>query len=224
MTRVRLRAREKAVVAVSLVVLGVVTWQVAAGNVLVRFDHHVYMSWGASTWWPVEAVTELGSAPLSGVVLVLAAVHGAFSAGRWWPVLLAAGTSLAMTLVVLALKTATARTGPGLTELDGYPGYFPSGHTATAAVCFGTAAYITVVLRRRRPPRSRNPVLRGDPADLGLASGLGVGTLVGAMTVVTGNHWVSDVVGALAVSAIVLTLGFAAVRAFANRSAPARPG
>jgi undecaprenyl-diphosphatase len=212
MTRGWLYRREVVGIALSLAAVVLLTWQVTTGGPVVRLDHRVYAALGADSTPLVNGLTDLGSVPVCAVLLTVAAVDIAMSLRRWWPVLLAAGNSLAMTVVVLGLKAAVGRTGPGLSALNGYPGYFPSGHTATAAVCLGTASYIVVTARRQRRRQRAEPGVRGDASGLATLAGLALAVLVGSMTVVSGNHWVSDVVAGLAVSAIVLIVGFATMR------------
>lgn len=202
-----LRTWEPAAVWVSLVVLAWLCWQVVTGGGVVGLDDSISGRVGTVGWPLATAVADLGSPEVSGAVLAVVAVHHAFLSGRWWPLALAAGNGAATGVLVLAVKAATARRGPSGLPLDGYPGYFPSGHTAAAAVCFGTATYVALTtLRGRRPGESRAGVAAG------VAAGLAAGLLVGAATVLTGNHWASDVVGALAMAVVVLVLSFALVR------------
>lgn len=197
-----LRRWEPAAVAVSLLVVAVLIWQVHTGGGVVRLDDRVFARVGvvASPW--ATAISALGSPELSAVVLGVAALHHAFFAGRWWPIALAAANGATAGLVVLVIKALTARRGPGQLPLDGYPGYFPSGHTVTAAVCFGTATYIV--------RRGRVTVTRAE--DTAVVVGLSVGVAVGTATVLTGNHWLSDVIGGLALAVVLQVLGFAVLR------------
>lgn len=207
-----LRDWEPVAVVTSVTVLALLTWQVSTGGGVVGVDERLYGQVGvvASPW--VTVLADLGSPELSGVVVGVAAIHQAFFSGRWWPVILAAGNGLAAAAAVLALKVVTARTGPGVPVLDGYPGYFPSGHTVSAAVCFGTAGYIVVTSTRLRGPRRRAASPPLDASEVGVVAGLAVGLAVGTATVLLGTHWASDVAAGLALAVVVLVVGFATVR------------
>ena len=59
---------------------------------------------------------------------------------RWWPAPLGRGLAMAaVPALVIPLKELIGRTGPP--GMDG-TGYYPSGHTATAAVAYGGAALL----------------------------------------------------------------------------------
>lgn len=219
--------RELIVVLLCVDTVALLTGEVATRGGVVRLDTAVYDTLGARSSTVADVVTELGSVQVAGTLLAFACLVAATTARRWWPLLLAAGNSLAASVIVLALKSAVGRTGPGLaTNEDGYPGYLPSGHTAAAAVCLGTAVYLTWTAWRERP----RPVPHRAAAEVGerprptadvsgrcTLIGLVVGAVVGSATVVTGNHWVSDVLAGLAVSAFVLVLGFATARRWSRR-------
>lgn len=211
MTLGLLRRWEPVGAATSVLVLAVLVWQVHTTGGAVQLDEQVLDRVGvvSSSW--LTALSDLGSPEVSGVVLAVAALHHAFFSGRWWPILLAMSNGAVTAAVVLAIKAVTARRGPDGLPLDGYPGYFPSGHTATAAVCFGTAAY---VIRAGHTSVSR-------VEDTAVVVGLLVGVAVGTATILTGNHWLSDVVSGLAVAVVLLVLSFAALR---RSCATARPG
>ncbi len=211
-----LRGWEPAAVVTSVAVLAVLTWQVTTGGGVVAVDERLYGRVGVVASPLVTLLSGLGSPEVSGVVVGVAALHQAFFSGRWWPLALAAGNGLGAAGAVLALKAATARTGPGVPVLDGYPGYFPSGHTVSAAVCFGSAGYIVMTARRPRGRRRRAASLPPDACEVGvgtgLAVGLAVGLVVGTATVLAGTHWASDVAAGLALAVVVLVVGFATVR------------
>lgn len=211
------RAWEPATLFVSVAVLFLLTWQVSTEGAVTRLDDRVYGSVGVVGSPLVTVLSALGSPELAGAVLGVVALHHAFFAGQWWPVALAAGNAVAAAGVVLAMKVATARPGPGVSDLDGYPGYFPSGHTVTAAVCFGTAGYILAGHRWR------------DASAVGVVGGLGSGAAVGTATVLSGTHWVSDAAAGLAVAVVVLVVGFATARrpgttASGQGTSTSRPG
>ena len=89
--------------------------------------------------------------------------------------------------LVVPLKIWTDRTGP-LTDATGY---FPSGHTATAMVAYGTAALLLAPYAGAR---------RTLPVAAVLTAATGAGLLL------RGYHWPSDVLGSLLLCGAVLIL------------------
>jgi membrane-associated phospholipid phosphatase len=155
---------------------------------------------------------DLGEIGVAATLMVAAALVTAQLTRRAWPVGLATANLAAVETVVLLLKTAIGRPGPGWrAHLDGYPGYFPSGHTATSAVCAGTVVFLLVTAR-------------GSGRWLGAASPAGqlAGLVAGALSAVDALlgdfHWLTDAIGGLLVSSVVLTLGFAAARTHVRRT------
>jgi membrane-associated phospholipid phosphatase len=82
--------------------------------------------------------------------------------------------------------------------VDGYPGFYPSGHTAVAAVAIGVIVFLLSTRRRPVAVARRN----------GLAAGAVAGIVVGASTVCGGFHWVSDALASLVIAAAFLVVGF----------------
>jgi undecaprenyl-diphosphatase len=111
------------------------------------------------------------------------------------PLLVAAGTVLALSVSVVGLKRAVGRPGPLLSDTGQVViGYFPSGHTTSALVAAGT---ITLLLLRRDDPRRRT---------LPYAVSAAVAALIGTCMVLSSFHWLSDVVGAGALGTLLLWL------------------
>jgi len=113
--------------------------------------------------------------------------------------------------VILLLKVAVGREGPGAqAERVGYPGYYPSGHTATSAVCAATVLFLLLCARHARERVDR-------AATVSLVVGLVVGA-TGAWRAVLGDfHWISDGLGGLLVAYVVLVLAFATIRTYLTR-------
>ncbi|MCF4140584.1 phosphatase PAP2 family protein [Streptomyces sp. Tue 6430] len=136
--------------------LVLITWQVAAEGPLLDLDARlsralVHPDRGA------ELLADLGNVQVAVPVLVLVAGYAAGrarSAGvpRWWlPSLAGALLMVLVPLVVVPLKEWTDR--PGTPAVPPATGYYPSGHTATAAVAYGAAVLVLLPRLVSRPAR-----------------------------------------------------------------------
>jgi undecaprenyl-diphosphatase len=203
----RLSRADLAVVAVCAVVLVLVTADVVAGGLLTKLDEAISdpmpSSDDAPTWTRVVGL--LGNLGVGGVAVVAASIATMHATLRWWPGVMAIGQLVATEVVVLVLKVAVGREGPSPEAApDGYPGFYPSGHTATSVVSIGVVTFLlTFLLARRRGPGAVRQARRR-----GLAAGAVGGVVVGISTVLGGFHWVTDVVASLAIAAAVLVAGF----------------
>ncbi|WP_438947319.1 phosphatase PAP2 family protein [Streptomyces griseus] len=132
-----------------------------------------------------DLFADLGNPQVAGGVLACAVALAWFRGARR-P---AAGAVLAMAAVpalVVPLKWWTDRQGP-LTEATGY---YPSGHTTTAAVAYGAAALLLA------PYLERPWVTPVAAASLTAATSVGL--------VLRGYHWPLDVVAGWCLGAVVL--------------------
>ncbi|MEU7555245.1 phosphatase PAP2 family protein [Streptomyces sp. NPDC044571] len=132
-----------------------------------------------------ERLSDLGNIPVAVPVLALAMAYAAWRGNRIGA--LTAGAAMALVpAVIVPLKEWTARPGP----LEPWAaGYYPSGHTATAAVAYVGAALLVRPYARR-----------GWPLPLALA-------LTGATAaglVLRGWHWPLDVLASLFLCAPLL--------------------
>ena len=105
---------------------------------------------------------------------------------RWlWPLLVA--VIVGETLAVHAIKDLAGRARPAFDPAAATLGpSYPSGHAAAAAAFYATAALVLA--------RGRSPIAHAALA--GCAAGVAVG--VGASRVLLDLHWLTDVVGGLA--------------------------
>ncbi|MCC5035796.1 phosphatase PAP2 family protein [Streptomyces sp. WAC 00631] len=111
----------------------------------------------------------------------------------WLPPLAAAAALTAVPALVVPLKAWTARPGPDGLPLTAGEGFYPSGHTATAAVAYGAATLLLL------------PYLRRTAARRALTAGaLLLNLAVGAGLVVRGYHWPLDVLGSWLLSVPLL--------------------
>ncbi|MFF8775144.1 phosphatase PAP2 family protein [Kitasatospora sp. NPDC015120] len=189
------------------VLLLVVSWQVAADGPLLGLDrwtqHAVrevrHALPGTLLDHLGEALSDLGGGPVAVSVLLLGA---AVAAGRelragfahWWlPLPVAVLTAGAIPLLVVPAKAWFARPGPsGLPLAADQWGWYPSGHTATAALGYGVAA---LLLARAAGPRTRRLLAAGAAL---LVAGVGLGL------VWSDYHWLLDVVASWCAGGLVL--------------------
>jgi undecaprenyl-diphosphatase len=176
---------------------GLITWQVVADGPLLDADARVSRALVHPDRGS-ELLADLGNVEVT--VPVLLAVLGyvglrrrAAGAVRWWlPPALAALLMVAVPLLVVPVKELTDRPG---TPVHPGSGFFPSGHTATAAVAYGTAALLLLPLLRTAHAR-RVLVVACVVVNAGVGFGL----------VRRGYHWPLDVVASWCLCAVLLTL------------------
>ena len=89
-------------------------------------------------WW-----THFGSTGVAVPLLVVATLAAARRSRSWKPLLQAALAGTALFATVIPGKILIGRPGPeGWVVGPGDLGWYPSGHTSTASVCLGTAAWL----------------------------------------------------------------------------------
>lgn len=131
-------------------------------------------------------------------VLVLVLVHVArrgrrAGTRRWWLPPLAAAVVMALVpALVVPVKELVAR--PGTPVVPPATGYYPSGHTATAAVAYGAAALLLFPWLRSAYAR-RGLVVLCAVLNLGVGFGL----------VRRGYHWPLDVIASWCLCTTLLT-------------------
>lgn len=174
------------------------TWQTASDGPLRAADERLgLLLAGEGPGALTQLLADLGSMAVALPVLALALGEALRRGQRVRPL----GAVVAMAAVpalVVPLKLWIDRPGP-LTDATGY---YPSGHTATAMVAYGSAALLLAPYLGR----SRTlPVA----ALLTLATGVGL--------VLHGYHWPLDVLGSLALCGMLLLLTEAAINGFCSR-------
>jgi membrane-associated phospholipid phosphatase len=181
---------------VPAVLFALITWQVVAHGPLLRPDARLSRSlvhpdrFGA-------VLSDLGNIEVAVPVLVAAVGYvlwrgRAAGTHRWWLPPLAAAVLMALVpAIVVPLKDWTAR--PGTPVVPPAVGYFPSGHTVTAAVAYGSATLI--LLPWLRSALTRRLLVAGCALlVLGVSYGL----------VRHGWHWPLDVVAGWCLSIVLL--------------------
>jgi undecaprenyl-diphosphatase len=173
-----------------------ITWQVVSGGLLLRVDERISRAVVAPSRF-YGALSDLGNVtvavPVLAVVLGYVAWRGrAAGTDRWWLAPLAAAVLMALVpALIVPLKELIARPGPWI--MPG-TGYYPSGHTATAAVAYGSATLVLLPwLRSAR--RRRALVVAYVVVVLGVGYGL----------VRHGYHWPLDVVASWCLCAVLLS-------------------
>ncbi len=211
-----LRPLERRWVAVSLVGIALLTADVLSSGLLTHADswlRGLVQPWGHAPFW-AEAVGRLGDLGVAAALMAMAGAVLAQVSWRLWPIVLVTVNFVVTEAVVLALKTAVGRPGPGVwVDRVGYPGYFPSGHAATSAVCVGTVVFLLMTVQADAGRTERAPTVA-------MRLGLGVGVVVGIGAVLADQHWVTDGIGGLLVAALVLTVSLAISRNFLSAARP----
>ncbi|MEU6168341.1 phosphatase PAP2 family protein [Streptomyces tanashiensis] len=180
----------------ALVALAVVTWQVLVHGPLARLDERVSGSLVDTVPRRLSELTsDLGNMTVALPVLACAMAYAVWR-GRRAAALYAGLAMAAVPLLVIPLKEWTARPGP----LEPWAqGYYPSGHTATAAVAYFGAAFL--VSNRLIPVA----------AVLTAVTGTGL--------ILRGFHWPLDVFASLCLSLIVLAVSSSCMRRSSARTA-----
>ncbi|EDY57315.1 phosphatase PAP2 family protein [Streptomyces sviceus] len=187
-----------------------ITWQVVEDGPLLRVDERI----SRALIHPdrVSAgLADLGNVEVALPVLVVALLWSARQArragtDRWWlPSTAAAALMALVPALVVPLKELTDRPG---TVVSPGTGYYPSGHTATAAVAYGAATLL--VLPWLRSARTRRALVIGyGLLVLGVSFGL----------VRRGWHWPLDVVGSWCLCTVLLQLLAMAFRRYGRKPA-----
>lgn len=172
-------------------VLGALAYLVRTNATLASIDNSV-AKWGyrhatAFSTHALTAITELGSITVViGLCVLLVAVELVRLPNRWlvpFVVAVVGGEELIATLIKNLVDRARPALNPAAAALG--PS-FPSGHTTTAAAFWAAAA----LLLGRRRPRAARALLAG--------AAVGIAVAVAASRVLLDFHWLSDVIGGLA--------------------------
>ncbi|MCK8435955.1 phosphatase PAP2 family protein [Streptomyces sp. D2-8] len=192
------------------------TWQVVADGPLVRLDERlsrVLVNPDRCS----ELLADLGNIQVAVPVLAVALGYVAVrrrrvGADRWWlPVAAAALLMALVPALVVPLKELTDR--PGTPAVPPGTGYYPSGHTATAAIAYGSATLLLL-------PRLRTTLARR--ALITLCVALVLGASYGLVR--RGYHWPLDVVASWCLCVILLTSLWLFVRTVTTPGRSQPPG
>ncbi|MER5469196.1 phosphatase PAP2 family protein [Streptomyces sp. NPDC002935] len=189
-------------------VLVVITWQVVAGGPLVNLDERLSGALVRPDRFS-ESLADLGSVQVAVPVLALALGYVAWrrrTAGldRWWVPSAAAAVLMALVpALIVPMKELVARPGPPV--MGPGTGFYPSGHTATAAIAYGAATMLLLPLLRTARAGARRALL-------GVC--VTVNACVAFGLVRRGYHWPLDVVASWCLCAVLLY----GLRLFLSRS------
>ncbi|OKI97262.1 phosphatase PAP2 family protein [Kitasatospora sp. CB01950] len=189
------------------VLLVVISWQVAVDGPLLGIDpavrdavRQVRRSLHSTLLNHLGvALSDLGGGVPAVPVLLGCAGPAAWLARRdgrprWWtPVPVAVAAAVLIPLLVVPAKAWFARPGPFDVPLAADQwGWYPSGHTATSAIAYGTAALL--LSRVLEPARARQVGWATATLCLGVGFGL----------VWSDFHWLLDVVASWCLSGLLL--------------------
>ncbi|WP_260327897.1 phosphatase PAP2 family protein [Streptomyces sp. Ag109_O5-1] len=174
-----------------------ITWQVVAHGPLLRLDSRLSSALVHPDRFS-SGLSDLGNVQVAIPVLVAAIGYVAWrgratGTDRWWLPPTAAAVLMALVpAIIVPLKDWTAR--PGTPVVPPAIGYFPSGHTATAAIAYGSATLILLPWLTSVKVR-RIAVVICAALILGVSYGL----------VRRGWHWPLDVVASWCLATVLLT-------------------
>jgi undecaprenyl-diphosphatase len=187
-----------------VLILVILTVNVLADGPLVGADQRIraaVQAQAASATWrwlrdswhaPAQLIVDLGNYPEAVGVLAACAVVVAARHRTLRPLLAAFAAVVLLLATVIPAKILIGRTGPGLATVgSGGLGVFPSGHAATAAVCWGVAVMLLL------------PDLPAWTGRAALAAVAGLCLLVGVALVWCDYHWVTDVVAGWALAGLI---------------------
>lgn len=181
---------------------GLLLWQVKTHGPVVTLDVHVrdrlqHWARNPSMNWaykPGRGTADLGNESITLPFLLVVTAWAARASRSWRPVLVALG-ALATLGTVILLKLWINRPGPGPIALgNANLGFFPSGHTADAVLCYGTSALLLCVfaipagLSATRARRLRKAIIAG-------ATVVVLAVIAGLLW--SNFHWLSDTIGSL---------------------------
>jgi membrane-associated phospholipid phosphatase len=172
-------------------VLGTLAWLVRRVAVIQHVDNSV-AAWGyehrsAASTSGLKAITELGNIRIVIGLAVVLVIVDVFRHRNRWSFLLLLFVLAGMEASMLGVKDLVGRLRPTLNPAAAALGpSFPSGHSATAAAFYATAALI-IGRSLQRPVRQ-----------LVIGAAVALTVAVAASRVLLDLHWLSDVVGGLA--------------------------
>ena len=179
------------------VLFALITWQVAVGGPLARADER-FSNAVVKPERIYGFLSDFGNSTVAVPVLAVVLLYVAWRARRagvprWWrEPAIAAAAMAAVPAMVVPLKELIDRPGPPL--MGPGTGFYPSGHTATAAIAYGAATLLLLPWLSSRLMR-RALVAACVAVNLAVPFGL----------VRRGYHWPLDVAGSWCLCTMLLT-------------------
>ena len=135
----------------------------------------------------LHAITDLGSIQIVVGMSIALVLFDAYRSRSRWPFLFLLTVLVGMEIIQLGVKDLVGRVRPTLSpEAASLGPSFPSGHSATSAAFYAAAALIV----GRQLGRAAHRFL--------IAAAVGIAVGVAASRVLLDLHWLSDVIGGLA--------------------------
>ena len=182
-----------------------VAFTLLAMGPLAKFDAYFNLQPPPDAWVPVLHVLDrVGQRAVALPVLGLALWYVYRRTRSWRPVVVAAGSVVALNALVLVLKVGLGRSFPHTADPTFFTGgmAYPSGHSSNIVLVYGLATYL---VSRYTAPAARVRVV--------MWSAVVCLALVMVVTSLTLDwHWFADLVAGLLVGGIVLELTVAADR------------
>lgn len=192
---------------VAVLVVALLAWQVVVGGPVTGLDLDVrntmsaFMDAHHSLYWPAKIAAGAGTPWLAAAMLGVVAVVLGLERHSAMPVRRAALAVFLLGVLGVSMKELINRPGPLTAGVPpAWGGYFPSGHTASALVCYG-AILVLVGIGRRKSVRLALVALLAP-----------IGVWVGAGLLLCEFHWLSDILASVALSFIVLWVTFPPAR------------
>jgi undecaprenyl-diphosphatase len=164
---------------------------------------------------PARLIVDLGNPWVAIPVLIVITTVVAVRRHSLRPLLTAATGLVLLAAIVIPAKVLIGRPSPGYSHLLPHQvlGAFPSGHTATASVCYFLAVLVS----------APEPAARGRHIALRAAAVLSF--LVGVAMLWCSMHWFTDVVAAWALAALIVpvTMKLTGPRAGPGQTRQERP-
>jgi len=196
-----------------IVIFFVITEQVVNDGPLLSLDQSV-AKWRRPTlpdWgdWIIYNLDHLGLRGLTASLLLSLAIYLGWKFKSWRPFNLSVISLIALNAVVGLAKLEFGRTKPRLNVDLLYVGgmSYPSGHASNAVLTWGLIAYLYIQYAHPRLEIVRAAVI----------SVVVISTIVFWVSIFRNTHWVSDLLGGVAIGTALLMLIIAVDRSIPSR-------
>lgn len=196
-----------------IVIFFVITEQVVNDGPLLSLDQSI-AKWRRPTlpdWgdWIIYNLDHLGLRGLTASILLLLAIYLGWKFKSWRPFNLSVISLIALNAVVGLAKLEFGRTKPRLNVDLLYVGgmSYPSGHASNAVLTWGLIAYLYIQYAQPRLEIVRAAAI----------SVVVISTIVFWVSIFRNTHWVSDLLGGLAIGTALLMLIIAVDRSIPSR-------